>query len=176
MVSLGDLILGLTAVKVYGPADYLTIASTFSTMIITSIPILKLSARDQARRFISLIDALYEARCKLICIAQSNPEDIFFPDALQKAFGDDGYESDIMMIESVSESRDVYRPNVSSYRSPEMAQEPAAPSAIALDQLSIFSGTVLVSMLGRITRTDSGIPQAKTNNFRSSAPYLVSLK
>ncbi|KAG7098402.1 hypothetical protein E1B28_000361 [Marasmius oreades] len=120
-----------------GPADYITIASTFRTIIIQGVPILKLSAKDKARRLISLIDAMYEARCRIIVLAQTTPENIFFPDAPLDA----QYQihDDIMMAETVAETRDTYRPNVSSYNSPEMRE--ARPERIMpLDTLSIFSG------------------------------------
>ena len=45
-----------------------------------------------------------------------------------------------MMAEAVGETQDVYRPNVSSYDAPNMAQERAPVRALALDTLSIFSG------------------------------------
>jgi peroxisome-assembly ATPase len=61
-----------------GPADYLTLASTFHTIVLTDVPALKLSQKNQARRFISLIDALYEARCALVCSASCEMEKVFF--------------------------------------------------------------------------------------------------
>ncbi|KZV68595.1 hypothetical protein PENSPDRAFT_735877 [Peniophora sp. CONT] len=122
-----------------GPADYLTLASTFSTIAITDIPILKVSDKNQARRFISLIDALYEARCRLLCLAAAPPEQLFFPDAANSKPGRE--DVDVMMAESVAETQDVYRPNVASYDAPRMEEAPAAPALpLALDTLSIFSG------------------------------------
>ncbi|KAK7053155.1 hypothetical protein VNI00_003774 [Paramarasmius palmivorus] len=118
------------------PADYISLASTFSTVIIDDVPVLKLSAKDQARRFISLIDALYEARCRIIILAANTPENIFFPDAIQEI---QNMQDDIMMAESVAETRDTYRPNVSSYDTPEM-QEVPDEKVMPLDTLSIFSG------------------------------------
>lgn len=50
----------------FGPADYITLASNFHTLILDSVPVLTLSQKNEARRFITLLDALYEARCKLI--------------------------------------------------------------------------------------------------------------
>ncbi|KAI0071648.1 hypothetical protein K474DRAFT_1712288 [Panus rudis PR-1116 ss-1] len=126
-----------------GPADYLTLSSHFHTFIITSIPVLKLSAKNQARRFISLIDALYESRCKIICLAETSPDQLFFPDALQGGEREARSESDmdVMMAEAVAETRDVYRPNVSSYDAPNMAEEPQpVTSSVPLEKLSIFSG------------------------------------
>lgn len=122
-----------------GPADYLTLASNFHTVVITDIPILKLASKNQARRFISLIDALYETRCRLVCLAESAPQNLFFPDALQQG-GD--VPMDSIMAESVTETQDIYRPNVAAYDAPKMAEAPVAPStALPLDTLSIFSGT-----------------------------------
>ncbi|KAH9839231.1 AFG1-like ATPase-domain-containing protein [Rhodofomes roseus] len=132
-----------------GPADYITLASTYHTIAVTDLPVLKLSAKNQARRFISLIDALYEARCRIVCLAEMRPEGLFFPDAPTPALDDGSYESnghqqqdvDVMMAEAVAETQDIYRPNVSSYDAPNMAEAPKAPtSALALDTLSIFSG------------------------------------
>ncbi|KAF7376475.1 Lactation elevated protein 1 [Mycena sanguinolenta] len=118
-----------------GPADYLTLAAHFHTIGISKIPILHLSAKNQARRFISLIDALYEARCRLVCLAETTPEEIFFPDAPPDE------NLDVMLAESVSETQDVYRPNVSAYDTPAMSRHSEAPQKpIALDTLSIFSG------------------------------------
>ncbi|PCH36109.1 hypothetical protein WOLCODRAFT_81546 [Wolfiporia cocos MD-104 SS10] len=126
-----------------GSADYMTLASTYHTVIITSIPILKLAAKNQARRFISLIDALYEARCRVICLAETQPERLFFPDAPAAVADRPTHRSDdvdVMMAESVAETQDVYRPNVSSYAAPNMSEAPRAPAALTLDTLSIFSG------------------------------------
>ena len=66
-----------------GPADYLTLASTFHTLILTDVPILSLLQKNEARRLITLLDALYEARCKLLISAEAGPDDIFFPETIQ---------------------------------------------------------------------------------------------
>ena len=58
-------------------ADYLTLATHFHTLVIDSIPALKEDERDVARRFITLIDALYEHRVKLICTAEVPPDQIY---------------------------------------------------------------------------------------------------
>lgn len=121
-----------------GPADYLSLASTYPIIVIDRIPILKLSAKNQARRFISLIDALYEARCQIICSAETTLDALFFPDALDLDRAP--AQIDVMMAESVTETQALHRPNVSSYDSPEMAEAPVAPVLMPLDSLSIFSG------------------------------------
>lgn len=67
-----------------GPADYISLASTFHTFILTDIPILTLLQKNEARRFITLLDALYEARCKLLIRAEAGPDHIFFPETEQQ--------------------------------------------------------------------------------------------
>ena len=57
-----------------GPADYISLASTFHTLILTDVPILTSLKKNEARRFITLLDALYEARCKLIITATAGPD------------------------------------------------------------------------------------------------------
>ncbi|WP_189621459.1 cell division protein ZapE [Novosphingobium colocasiae] len=57
-----------------GAADYLAIARTFHTVIIVGIPKLGPENRNEAARFVTLIDALYEHRVKLIAAADAEPE------------------------------------------------------------------------------------------------------
>ncbi|KZF25607.1 hypothetical protein L228DRAFT_244477 [Xylona heveae TC161] len=65
-----------------GPADYITLASTYHTFILTDVPLLTLSLCNEARRLITLLDALYEAKCKLLIRAAAGPDDIFFPETI----------------------------------------------------------------------------------------------
>jgi len=60
-----------------GPADYLAIAARFHTVMIDRTPILTPDRRDQARRFVTLIDALYEARAKLVMSADAEPGELY---------------------------------------------------------------------------------------------------
>jgi cell division protein ZapE len=57
-----------------GAADYLAIATHFHTLILDGVPYLDPERRNEARRLITLIDALYEHRVKLICAAARPPE------------------------------------------------------------------------------------------------------
>ncbi|EIW83233.1 hypothetical protein CONPUDRAFT_101930 [Coniophora puteana RWD-64-598 SS2] len=123
-----------------GPADYLTLASNYHTVIITSIPILKTAAKNQARRFISLVDALYEARCRVICLAEAQPDALFFPDAVTAAQSSAVHDVDAVHAESISETREAYRPNVSSYDARATPETPSQATAMDLDNMSIFSG------------------------------------
>lgn len=135
-----------------GTADYTTIASTFSTIILTDIPILRLLTKDRARRFIMLVDALYEARVKLVCHAEAPIDGLFFPDELDAAEREDNART--MMEEALSEGEVSYRPNVSVYRQqkehPEKRAPPPPSSKLALRDLSIFTGAFLSIMTWHI--------------------------
>ena len=65
--------------KPLGPRDYLEIASRFHTIMIDNIPVLTPENSNEAARFVSLIDALYEARINLVASAASEP-DTLYPD------------------------------------------------------------------------------------------------
>ncbi len=60
-----------------GPADYLEIAERFHTVLLEDIPRLKPSMREEAARFRTLIDALYEAKVKLVASADAQPHELY---------------------------------------------------------------------------------------------------
>ncbi|KAH0426326.1 AFG1-like ATPase [Colletotrichum camelliae] len=114
-------------VATLGPADYVTMASTYHTFIIDNVPTLTALQKNEARRFITLLDALYEARCKLFVRAQAGPDDLFFPDiraqeeavAAAAAAGEEVVDSDAIHSETIAEvyqdSAAPFRPNISFY-------------------------------------------------------------
>jgi len=59
--------------KALGPADYLAIASRVRVLMLDAIPRLGRSNFNEAKRFVTLIDALYEARVRLIASADAPP-------------------------------------------------------------------------------------------------------
>jgi len=63
--------------KPKGAADYLTIGRRFHTIFIEDVPQLKFNEINLVRRWITLIDALYECRVKLVICADSLPKDMF---------------------------------------------------------------------------------------------------
>ncbi|MGZ5920837.1 MAG: cell division protein ZapE [Rhizomicrobium sp.] len=58
-------------------ADYLEIARHFHTVLIDHIPVLAPIRRDAARRFVLLIDTLYDQGVKLICSAETAPDRLY---------------------------------------------------------------------------------------------------
>ena len=60
-----------------GAADYLAIASRYHTLLLEGVRCMSESNESEARRFVNLIDALYEAKVKLICSADSEPEGLY---------------------------------------------------------------------------------------------------
>ena len=60
-----------------GASDYRSIAQAFEFIILEEIPMLTLKEHDQARRFITLVDELYEAECTLVCSAVAAPDELF---------------------------------------------------------------------------------------------------
>ncbi|KAF2013836.1 mitochondrial ATPase [Aaosphaeria arxii CBS 175.79] len=114
-----------------GPADYITLASTYHTLILTDVPVMTFLLKNEARRLITLLDALYEARCRLLMTAAAGPDDIFFPEpvntpGLTKKDGEEELTDDAVYPETYSEiHQDLtspFRPNVSSY-SPSLAAD-----------------------------------------------------
>lgn len=60
-----------------GPSDYFAIAAQFATVIIKDIPAMDEEMKDAARRFVTLVDALYEHRTALVCSAAAPPERLY---------------------------------------------------------------------------------------------------
>lgn len=120
-------------VHTFGPADYITLASNFHTFIIDKVPVLPVSMKNEARRFITLLDALYEARCKLLIRAEVGPDNLFFPEQNRRKVGkaglatitdkpatsQPGEREDATYSETIAEvyqdSAAPFRPNISSY-------------------------------------------------------------
>ena len=63
--------------KPLGPADFLAIAQAVRVLILEDIPQLSSYNYNEAKRFVTLIDALYEARVRLICSAADVPERLY---------------------------------------------------------------------------------------------------
>jgi cell division protein ZapE len=60
-----------------GAADYLAIARRFHTVVVVGIPVLGPENRNEAARFVTLVDALYEYRVKLLAAADAAPDALY---------------------------------------------------------------------------------------------------
>jgi cell division protein ZapE len=60
-----------------GAPDYLAIARTYHTVILVGIPKMTPERRNEAARFVTLIDALYEHKVKLLVTADARPEELY---------------------------------------------------------------------------------------------------
>lgn len=60
-----------------GPADYLAIAGRFKTVFIDGIPVLGQAKRNQAKRFVLMIDTFYDAGTRLVATAEAEPEHLY---------------------------------------------------------------------------------------------------
>lgn len=112
-----------------GSADYITIASTFHTIVLTEVPVLTLLQKNEARRFITLLDALYESKCRLLIQAAAPPDSLFFPEMTRRnsstgsltMVSNDTSGADSIYQETFSEiyqdSLQPFRPNISTYNS-----------------------------------------------------------
>ncbi len=61
----------------FGPADYLALATHYHTLILDEVPLLSPANRDSAKRFVTLIDALYEHKVTFLCSAEAPPEALY---------------------------------------------------------------------------------------------------
>ncbi len=60
-----------------GPQDYLALAERFHTVFLENLPALRPEKRDAAKRFNTLVDALYEAGTKIVVLAEAEPEALY---------------------------------------------------------------------------------------------------
>ncbi|XP_017685179.1 PREDICTED: lactation elevated protein 1 isoform X3 [Lepidothrix coronata] len=67
----------IAVLKPLGASDYLEISKHFDTVFIRDIPLLTITKRTQARRFITLIDTFYEHKVRIICSAVTPLESLF---------------------------------------------------------------------------------------------------
>ena len=60
-----------------GAADYLALAQRYHTLMIDGVRVLRPAERDAARRFVNLIDTLYDARVRLVISAAAEPPALY---------------------------------------------------------------------------------------------------
>ncbi|KAL3157103.1 hypothetical protein ABBQ38_001348 [Trebouxia sp. C0009 RCD-2024] len=67
---------GLDQGGALGPADMVALAAAYPLLFIQGIPVLQWSQRNEARRLVTLIDTLYDMRCRLECSAAGRPRQV----------------------------------------------------------------------------------------------------
>ncbi|MCX7629284.1 MAG: cell division protein ZapE [Geminicoccaceae bacterium] len=60
-----------------GPADYLALARRFPALVLERVPLLTPDRRNEARRFVTLVDAAYEQKQILVVSAEAEPERLY---------------------------------------------------------------------------------------------------
>jgi cell division protein ZapE len=60
-----------------GAVDYLRIAQEFHTLVLDHVPVMTSAQRNEAKRFIALIDTLYDHAVKLIASAEAEPHELY---------------------------------------------------------------------------------------------------
>jgi cell division protein ZapE len=60
-----------------GPPDYLAIAAAYQTVFMSGVPKLKAHQRNETKRFILMIDTFYDAKTRLVILAEDKPENLF---------------------------------------------------------------------------------------------------
>ena len=66
--------------KPSAPPDYIELARSFNTVLLSNIPVMSSRHADQMRRFITLVDEFYDRGVKLIISAAEPLEDLFAGD------------------------------------------------------------------------------------------------
>ncbi len=60
-----------------GPSDFLMLVKAIAVLMIDDVPILSRARNNEAKRFVTLIDAIYEARKPLVISAAAQPDDLY---------------------------------------------------------------------------------------------------
>ncbi|KAK9451793.1 ATPase [Limtongia smithiae] len=87
-------------------ADYLELARNYKAFVVTDIPILTLSNKDKARRFITFLDAVYESKGKLVATSEVPFQKILVDNRDKSSAPADIDESMVNMMAEVGISND----------------------------------------------------------------------
>ncbi|MGI3127967.1 cell division protein ZapE [Nitratireductor sp. PBL-C9] len=86
--------------KPLGARDYLAIAGAFDTVFIDNVPTMDMKRRNEAKRFILLIDTLYDAEARLFVSAEAAPEALYTASNGTEAFEFDRTASRLIEMQS----------------------------------------------------------------------------
>ncbi|MCX2724414.1 cell division protein ZapE [Roseibium salinum] len=83
-----------------GASDYLRIAHAYGTVFVDHVPVMSKARRNEAKRFITLIDTLYDCGIKLVLSAEAEPQDLYVADGGTEAFEFDRTASRLIEMRS----------------------------------------------------------------------------
>lgn len=86
--------------KPLAAADYLAIMARFRTMIIDHVPVLDLAKRNEAKRFILLVDTLYDHHARVVISAATTPDKLYIASSGTEAFEFDRTASRLFEMQS----------------------------------------------------------------------------
>jgi len=86
--------------KPLGARDFLAIAGRFDTIFIDHVPVLAEARRNEAKRFILLIDTLYDHKIRLVVSAEAPPVELYIGKRGTEAFEFDRTASRLMEMQS----------------------------------------------------------------------------
>src|SRR3546814_5109614 len=69
-----------------GASDYIDIAREFHTVLLGKVPVMDAHMDDAARRFVTLVDELYDRNVNLVCTAAAAPPALYAGERLAGAF------------------------------------------------------------------------------------------
>jgi protein AFG1 len=92
-----------------GASDYRSLARHFAVVVVEGVPVLTLQEHNKARRFITLVDELYEAKTALLISAAAPPNAIFLDSTTQTSIslGDDNAEDKLGVDKAVTQGHAV---------------------------------------------------------------------
>jgi cell division protein ZapE len=86
--------------KPYGASDYLALARICHTLVLDHVPVMDEARRNEAKRFILLIDTLYDYHVKLIASAAAAPQSLYVARSGYEAFAFDRTVSRLIEMQS----------------------------------------------------------------------------
>jgi cell division protein ZapE len=92
--------------KPRGNADYMALADRFDMLFLEGVPMMDLSMRNEARRFIQLVDILYDRRINAVILAQANPHALYVAGSGNERFEFDRTASRLIEMQSAEYAAD----------------------------------------------------------------------
>ncbi|GGA91438.1 cell division protein ZapE [Brucella endophytica] len=99
--SFGDL-----CTKPLGASDYIAVVRRYHTIFIDDVPVLDYSRRNEAKRFILLIDTLYDHHARLVISAEAMPDKLYSAPSGTEVFEFDRTASRLFEMQSEEYLRD----------------------------------------------------------------------